>query len=136
LTFRAALEDSRSRRVLAFEPAYDRTPSSVLPDGWLTTEYGLGEIVVFDCLMTPAALPNHERRMGFSAEHRWRVVDPPVLGGLVTGPAGERTPLGMLARFFWWQAFSRASRPVDDQFGPRRIPAPPSRCTNIADILS
>ncbi len=60
-----------------------------LEPGWVTTDYQPGDVLVFHCLTTHAALPNREGRMRFSAEYRWQLADQPVPRRLVVGPQGH-----------------------------------------------
>jgi Phytanoyl-CoA dioxygenase (PhyH) len=52
-------------------------PLTRLERGWATTDYEAGDVLVFHCLTTHAALPNREQRMRFSAEFRWQLADKP-----------------------------------------------------------
>ena len=45
-------------------------PLTRLERGWASTDYEAGDVLVFHCLTTHAALPNREQRMRFSAEFR------------------------------------------------------------------
>jgi hypothetical protein len=53
-------------------PMNDREP------GWSTTDYAPGDVLVFHCLTSHAALPNHSTRLRLSAEYRWQLSDDPL----------------------------------------------------------
>ena len=52
-------------------------PLERLERGWRTTDYEPGDVLIFHCLTTHAALPNREERMRISAEYRWQLADLP-----------------------------------------------------------
>jgi ectoine hydroxylase-related dioxygenase (phytanoyl-CoA dioxygenase family) len=108
-------------------------PIDKLPAGWVTTDYQPGDVLVFHCLTTHAALPNHESRMRFSAEYRWQLADQPAPRRLVTGPAGQELYSRLFARTPWWHPVPSKLELFDDQFGQRQLPAPPSRFVNVTD---
>ena len=64
-------------------------PLEFLEPGWLTADYRAGDVLVFHCLTTHAALPNQENRMRFSVEYRWQLADQPAPRGMVVGPRGN-----------------------------------------------
>ncbi len=53
-------------------PMNDREP------GWSTTDYAPGDVLVFHCLTSHAALPNRSNRLRLSAEYRWQLSDDPL----------------------------------------------------------
>jgi hypothetical protein len=108
-------------------------PIETLPEGWLTTDYQPGDVLVFHCLTTHAALPNHEHRMRFSAEYRWQLADQPAPRRLVNGPMHHEVYSRLLARYPWWHPVPANVELFDDDFGERRLPAPPSRFVSITD---
>ena len=108
-------------------------PLDTLPAGWVTTDYQPGDVLVFHCLTTHAALPNHEARMRFSAEYRWQLADQPAPRRLVTGPAGQELYSRLFARTSWWHPVPAKVELFDDQFGQRQLPAPPSRFVDVTD---
>ena len=77
---------------LAVKPGSQHTsrvhyrPLDRLERGWLTTDYHPGDVLVFHCLTTHAALPNRGSRMRFSAEYRWQLADQPAPRRVVIGP--------------------------------------------------
>jgi hypothetical protein len=112
-------------------------PLNVLEPGWLTVDYAPGDVLVFHCLTTHAALPNLEERMRFSAEYRWQLADQPAPRRVVIGPHGHEIGSRLFSRSPWW-------RPVppglvtfddhdDDEEGRRRTPrqVPPSRFVTV-----
>ena len=108
-------------------------PIDHLPPGWVTTDYLPGDLLVFHCLTTHAALPNREHRMRFSAEFRWQLADQPAPRRLVTGPAGQELYSRLFARTPWWHSVPSKLELFDDQFGQRQLPAPPSRFVSVTD---
>lgn len=104
-------------------------PLTHMEKGWVSTDYKAGDVLVFHCLTTHAALPNRERRMRFSAEFRWQLADQPAPRRMVMGPHGREIGSLLFRRTRWW-------RPVPEGLtlregggpdeGPQ-LPAPPSR---------
>lgn len=84
---------------LAVQPGSQTTsrvryrPLHRLERGWLTTDYEPGDVLVFHCLTTHAALPNRHRRMRFSAEYRWQLADQPAPRRMVVGTGWPRARL-------------------------------------------
>ncbi|MFE5327298.1 phytanoyl-CoA dioxygenase family protein [Embleya sp. NPDC056575] len=73
--------------------------------GWVTTDYRLGDVVVFHCLTAHAALPNRTNRLRRSADFRWQRTDQPVRREFVLGQ-GRRTHELFSRRFrdtTWWR---------------------------------
>jgi hypothetical protein len=105
-----------------------------LEPGWLTTDYEPGDVLVFHCLTTHAALPNHEARMRFSAEYRWQLSDQPAPRRLVIGPQGNEIGSRMFSRTSWWRPVAAGLTLFDDgghDAGPS-LPAAPSRFVAFA----
>jgi Phytanoyl-CoA dioxygenase (PhyH) len=79
--------------------------------GWATTEYRPGDVLLFHCLTSHAALPNHTDRLRLSADLRWQAADQPAPAELVLGPAGgigrrmQQAELfgRLLSREPWWE---------------------------------
>lgn len=102
--------------------------------GWATTDYAPGDVLLFHCLTSHAALPNHAGRLRISADFRWQAADQPAPAELILGPAsvnGRRIRQAelysrLLSREPWWE-------PVPDGLvlQPRQqliaAPPPPSR---------
>ena len=116
----------------AGQPAHGRVrfrPLDRLERGWVTTDYQAGDVLVFHCLTTHAALPNREARMRFSAEYRWQLADQPAPRRLVIGPHGHEIGSRLFARTTWWQPVAGRLTLFDDSgtVGTPMLPAPPSR---------
>jgi hypothetical protein len=78
--------------------------------GWATTDYRPGDVLLFHCLTSHAALPNHASRLRLSTDVRWQSADQPAPAELVLGPAGSarRGPQvelfsRLLSRESWWE---------------------------------
>ena len=63
-------------------------PLERLERGWRTTDYEPGDVLIFHCMTTHAALPNREERLRISAEYRWQLADLPAPRRMVLGPLG------------------------------------------------
>jgi Phytanoyl-CoA dioxygenase (PhyH) len=106
-----------------------------LERGWVTTDYEPGDVLVFHCLTTHAALPNQESRMRFSAEYRWQLSDQPAPRRLVIGPQGNEIGSRLFSRTNWWRSVAGGLTLFDDGgdgTGPD-LPAPPSRFVTFAN---
>jgi Phytanoyl-CoA dioxygenase (PhyH) len=110
-------------------------PLTELERGWLTTDYLPGDVLVFHCLTTHAALPNRSDRMRFSAEYRWQLSDQPVPQRLVIGPRGHEIGSRLLSRTSWWRSVLPGLTLFDDGGGQGRpaLPAPPSRFVSFTN---
>jgi ectoine hydroxylase-related dioxygenase (phytanoyl-CoA dioxygenase family) len=110
-------------------------PLDHIEPGWLTTDYEPGDVLVFHCLTTHAALPNHEDRMRFSAEYRWQLADQPAPRRLVTGPRGHEIGARLFSHTPWWHSVAQGLTLFDDGGADVRphLPAPPSRFVRFAD---
>lgn len=100
-----------------------------LEPGWVTTDYQAGDVLVFHCLTTHAALPNRERRVRFSAEYRWQLADQPAPRRLVIGPQGNEIGARLFARAPWWHPVLSGLTLFDDNGVDAQpiLPAPSSR---------
>ena len=58
---------------------------------WATTDYRPGDVLLFHCLTSHAALPNHSDRLRVSADFRWQAADQTAPAELVLGPVAGRT---------------------------------------------
>jgi Phytanoyl-CoA dioxygenase (PhyH) len=75
-------------------------------EGWATTDYVPGDVLLFHCLTSHAALPNRADRLRISQDSRWQAAGQPAPARLVYGPKqpgqGE-----MFSRLFgrqrWWE---------------------------------
>jgi hypothetical protein len=110
-------------------------PLTRLERGWVTTDYEAGDVLVFHCLTTHAALPNREERMRFSAEFRWQLADQPVPRRMVIGPNGREIGSMLFGRTRWWRAVPRGLTLTEAgglAEGPV-LPVPPSRFVSLLD---
>jgi hypothetical protein len=110
------------------------TPLDSLPSGWLTTDYRAGDVLVFHCLTTHAALPNREHRLRFSAEYRWQMSDQPAPRRVVVGPYGNEIGSRMFSRTSWWHAIPAGVMLFDDALPQAAaLPVAPSRFVRVDD---
>ena len=120
---------------LAVKPGSQHTsrvryrPLDRLEPGWLTTDYRPGDVLVFHCLNTHAALPHHGERMRFSTEFRWQLADQPAPRRLVIGPNGREIGSRLFGRTDWWRSVAADLTLFDDGGDQMRasLPAAPSR---------
>ena len=78
---------------------------------WATTDYRPGDVLLFHCLTSHAALPNHTDRLRISADFRWQAADQPAPAELVLGPAAGSARRSRKAELFsrllsrepWWE---------------------------------
>ncbi len=120
---------------LALEPGSQRTsrvryrPLNRVEAGWVSTDYEPGDVLVFHCLTTHAALPNRQRRLRFSAEYRWQLADQPAPRRVVIGPFGHEIGSRLFAGAPWWRPIVRRVTLFDDGGieGRPTLPAPASR---------
>lgn len=125
----------RSLGGLAVQPGSQRStsvryrPLNRLEPGWLTTDYEPGDVLVFHCLTTHAALPNGEPRLRFSAEYRWQLGDQPAPRRVVIGRNGHEIGSRLFRRAPWWRSVLPGLTLFDDDPDRTRAspPAPPSR---------
>jgi hypothetical protein len=104
-------------------------PLTHLERGWATTDYEAGDVLVFHCLTTHAALPNREARLRFSAEYRWQLADQPAPRRLVVGPYGGEIGRRLFGLTPWWRPVA-AGLTLFDGGGvdsPPVLPPSPSR---------
>jgi hypothetical protein len=120
---------------IAVEPGSQSTsqvrhrPLGHLEAGWRTTDYRAGDVLIFHCLTTHAALPNREGRVRFSAEYRWQLADQPAPRRLVIGPRGSEIGARRFAGTPWWRPVAPGLTLFDDGGADGRpvLPAPASR---------
>jgi len=76
-------------------------------EGWATTDYAVGDVLLFHCLTSHAALPNRADRLRVSQDSRWQAANQPAPPRLVYGPKqpaqGEMFSR-LLRRYPWWEA--------------------------------
>ncbi|MGO8863964.1 MAG: phytanoyl-CoA dioxygenase family protein [Acidimicrobiales bacterium] len=126
---------------LAVQPGSQRTsrvryrPLDHLERGWATTDYEPGDVLVFHCLTTHAALPNREHRLRVSAEYRWQLADQPVPQRVALGPFGQEIGSRMFSRTNWWRSVVKGLTLFDDggEGARPRLPAPPSRFVSFSN---
>jgi hypothetical protein len=104
-------------------------PLRHLERGWVTTDYTPGDVLVFHCLTTHAALPHCEQRMRISAEYRWQLADQPAPRRVILGPRGQEIGSRMFGRTDWWRSVLPGLSLFDDggQGAPARLPPAASR---------
>ena len=126
---------------LALKPGSQRTsrvrhrPLDQLEPGWVTTDYRAGDVLVFHCLTTHAALPNRENRIRFSAEYRWQLADRPAPRRQVMGPHGHEIGSRLFGHTPWWRPVPAGLKLFDDGGvdAPAMLPAPPSRFVTFSN---
>jgi hypothetical protein len=126
---------------LALKPGSQATsrvrhrPLDALERGWLTTDYQPGDVLVFHCLTTHAALPNTSDRMRFSVEYRWQLADQPVPRRMVVGPHGAEIGSRLFSQTDWWRPVPPGLVLFDDGGAEGRpvLPAPPSRFVSFTN---
>jgi hypothetical protein len=59
--------------------------------GWATTSYQPGDVLIFHCLTPHAALPNTGQVLRISGDFRWQTPDHPAPSELVLRPAGQNS---------------------------------------------
>jgi hypothetical protein len=109
-----------------------RAPRPLSPHqpGWYTTDYGVGDVLLFHCLTSHAALPNRSARLRLSQDSRWQTADQPAPTRMVYGPAGRRAQEGqgrelysrLLYREPWWEPLPPTIVIADHN---RQPPGPP-----------
>jgi len=120
---------------LALQPGSQQTaqvrqrPLHDLEPGWVTADYEAGDVLVFHCLTTHAALANRQGRMRFSAEYRWQLADRPAPSHMVVGPNGQEIGSRMFSRTSWWRSVAPGLTLFDDggAGAPPARPVAPSR---------
>lgn len=85
--------------------SWPRIPRLLSPDerGWATADYRVGDVLLFHCLTSHAALPNRSDRLRLSQDSRWQSADRPAPARMVYGPRDGRAADGGPAR----ELFSR-----------------------------
>ncbi len=123
---------------LAINPGTQRTTRvhhrhfDHLEPRWLTADYEAGDVLIFHCMTSHAALPNHESRMRFSAEYRWQLADQPAPRRLVIGPQGHEIGSRLFSRTPWWKPVPPRLQLFDDGGPDAHLdPIPPSRFVHI-----
>lgn len=92
--------------------------------GWATTDYGLGDVVLFHCLTGHAALPNLSGGLRLSGDFRWQATTTPVRREFVYGRRGGAKEL--FTKSFsdapWWRSVPGGLTYVDVADGTIRRP--------------
>ncbi len=78
-------------------------PLERLERGWRTTDYEPGDVLIFHCLTSHAALPNREERLRISAEYRWQMADLPAPRRMVLGSSGQEIGSRRFRGTDWWR---------------------------------
>ena len=104
-------------------------PIERLERGWVSADYEAGDVLVFHCLTTHAALPNRSGRLRFSGEYRWQLADQAAPRRLVIGPSGQEFGTRLFGRTRWWRPVAtRLTLFEGGGLEARAVhPAPPSR---------
>jgi hypothetical protein len=104
-------------------------PLNQLEPGWLSTDYSPGDVLVFHCMTTHAALPNRDVHMRFSAEYRWQLSDQPAPRRVVFGPQGNEIGSRLFVRTPWWRSVTEGLTVFNDGGAEAKpsLPAAPSR---------
>ena len=126
---------------LAVQPGSHHTsrvqyrPLQRLEAGWVTADFEAGDVLIFHCLTTHAALPNRSERMRLSAEYRWQLADQPAPRRLVIGPQGREIGSRLFAGTGWWRPVAGGLTLFDDGGDDRRpvLPALPSRFVSFSN---
>jgi hypothetical protein len=110
-------------------------PLNQLEPGWLTADYRAGDVLVFHCLTTHAALPNRQGALRFSAEYRWQLADQPAPRRMVVGPQGGEIGARLFSRTDWWKPVPSGVTLFDDGGADGRavLPAAPSRFVSFTN---
>ena len=90
-------------------------PLERLERGWRTTDYEPGDVLIFHCMTTHAALPNREERLRISAEYRWQLADLPAPRRMVLGPLGHEMGSRMFQSTDWWRPVPEGLHLFDDR---------------------
>jgi hypothetical protein len=84
--------------------------------GWATTDYGVGDVLLFHCLTSHAALPNRSTVLRLSQDSRWQPGGQPAPARMVYGPAGRDWELysRLLRSEPWWEPLPSTLVVADD----------------------
>jgi Phytanoyl-CoA dioxygenase (PhyH) len=95
--------------------------------GWATTDYEIGDVLVFHCLTAHAALPNRSHTLRLSQDSRWQSADRPAPATMVYGPprrgAAKRELYSRLLRSEpWWEPMPPMTAIVDEKQNENKRP--------------
>ena len=126
---------SPSNRAATRPPGCATAPWSISNPAGSPPTTNAGDVLVFHCLTTHAALPNGEEQMRFSAEYRWQLADQPAPRRLVIGPRGRVIGSRLFSRTPWWRSVAPGLTLFDDGGPDARpwLPAPASRFVAFAN---
>jgi hypothetical protein len=85
-------------------------PLGLNEGGWATTHYGVGDVLLFHCLTSHAALPNRINWLRVSTDFRWQAIEQVAPSEVIYGPVPRR-----------FEAYSRLLRSE-----PWWVPVPPT----------
>lgn len=98
-----------------------RLPRLLSPNerGWATTDYQVGDLLLFHCLTSHAALPNRSGGLRLSQDSRWQSADLPAPAHMVYGPARRARPerelfSRLLGHEPWWEPIPPSVAVKDD----------------------
>jgi hypothetical protein len=101
--------------------SHPRLPRLLSPTehGWATTDYEVGDVLVFHCLTAHAALPNRSNTLRLSQDSRWQPADRPAPASMVYGPHAHRDPnrelfSRLLSSQPWWEPIPAKVAVLDD----------------------
>ena len=80
-------------------------PVELTQPRWATADYRIGDVLLFHCLTSHAALPNHGDRVRLSQDCRWQSPDELAPSELILRPSGRTVELysRLLRRQPWWE---------------------------------
>jgi hypothetical protein len=83
------------------EPPRPLRPRAV---GWATTHYRVGDVLLFHCLTSHAALPNRINWLRISTDFRWQPIEETAPSALIYGPVPRRFEVfsRLLHNEPWW----------------------------------
>ncbi|MYU25696.1 phytanoyl-CoA dioxygenase family protein [Streptomyces sp. SID8352] len=95
--------------------------------GWATTDYEVGDVLVFHALTPHAALPNESDRLRLSADLRFQSTRAPLAGAFAYGMRGSPEFVDApFMRHAWWEPVPDTVRLVDRDLFDFEPPLTPS----------
>jgi hypothetical protein len=98
-------------------------------EGWAGADYEVGDVLLFHCLTSHAALPNHGDRLRLSQDCRWQSAHRPAPARMIHGPKdpGDGELFSRLfGRLPWWEPVPRTP-PTTRRGGASGAAAPAAR---------